>query len=65
MSDDKGTFDIFYAEENPLWLLAYLLIAVALLAIVAFLGAFYFAGLWLSRRLDRWVEERRGPVLPR
>ena len=58
MSDDRGTFDVVYAEENPLWILAYLLIEVALLAVVAVLGAFYLAGLWLARRLDRWVEER-------
>jgi hypothetical protein len=57
VSDDRGTFDVVYAEENPLWILAYLLIEVALLA-VAVLGAFYLAGLWLARRLDRWVEER-------
>jgi hypothetical protein len=58
VSDDRGTFDVVYAEENPLWILAYLLIEVALLAVVAVLGAFYLAGLWLARRLDRWVEER-------
>jgi hypothetical protein len=59
---DDGLFEIVYAEENPLWLLAGLLIEVALLAIVTFLGAFYLAGLWLARRLDRWIEERSGPV---
>jgi Tfp pilus assembly protein FimT len=51
-------FDIVYAEDNPLWILAGLLVAVALLAIVAVLGAFYLVGVWLSRRLDRWVEDR-------
>jgi hypothetical protein len=56
--------NVVYAEENPLWLLVYLLIMVALFAIIAFLGAFYLAGLWLARRLDRWVEARERRVMP-
>ena len=56
MSDDRGMFDVVYAEDNPLWVLAGLLIAGALLVIVVVLGAFYLTGLWVSRRVDPWVD---------
>ena len=56
---DRGvTPEVVYAEDNPLWVLAGLLIMGALLVVVAVLGAFYLAGLWAARRVDRWVEER-------
>jgi hypothetical protein len=52
-------FDVVYAEDNPLWILVGLLIMVALLVIVAILGIAYLAGLFVARRIERWVEERQ------
>jgi hypothetical protein len=53
---DRGAFDVVYAEDNPLWVLAGLLVAVALALIIAVLGAFYLAGLWLAGRVERWAK---------
>ena len=59
VSPDRGVApEVVYAEDNPLWILAGLLIAGALLAIVAVLGVFYLAGLWAAHRIAQWAEAR-------
>ena len=58
VSPDHEVLPVVYAEDNPLWILAGLLIAGALLVIVAVLGAFYLAGLWAARRVEAWAEGR-------
>jgi hypothetical protein len=61
VSPDRGAFDVVYAEDNPLWILAGLVIAGALLVIIGVLGAFYLAGVWLAGRVGRWAEGRGIP----
>ena len=59
VSPDHDVLPVTYVEDNPLWILAGLLIAGALLAIVAVIGVLYLAGVWAAGRVERWAEGRR------
>jgi len=52
-------FDVVYAEDNPLWIVAGAMLAIGLFAVILVLGAFYLAGLGLARLFDRWREARK------